>query len=202
MSVPPIWTPRFELVSMSMAFMRALVARDLAAAEAEIGAIVPPDMADDLDDYLQARIADPPADAAVLPWLGRATILTEPDGTRRIVGSCGFHAPPGADGRAEVGCTVEAAHRRLGVATEVLQGLFDWAHAHGVDRFRASILPDNVASIALVGPVGFRQVGVEIDSVDGEVLIFELDGWLPSDRPAATAPAGPPVVAPTPSVRT
>lgn len=170
---------------MSMAFMRALVARDLAGAEAEIRAIVPPDMADDLDDYLRARIADPPADAATFAWLGRATVLTEPDGTRRIIGSCGFHAPPGVDGRVEVGCSVEATHRRQGVGTEVLEGLFDWAGTHGVDRFRASILPDNVASIAMVEPLGFRQVGVEIDSVDGEVLIFELDGWRGAERVAA-----------------
>ena len=41
------------------------------------------------------------------PWLGRAIVLTEPDGTRRIIGSAGFHAPPGPDGRVEVGYRVE-----------------------------------------------------------------------------------------------
>jgi [ribosomal protein S5]-alanine N-acetyltransferase len=183
-TIAPIPTPRFELVSMSMAFMRALVARDLAGAEAEIGAVVPAGMADELDDYLRARTAEPPVDAATLPWLGRATILTEPDGTRRIIGSCGFHAPPGPDGRAEVGCTVEPTHRRQGVGTEVLVALFDWASAQGIDRFRASILPANVASLEMVGKLGFRKVAVEIDSVDGEVLVFELDGWPPIDRTA------------------
>ena len=40
---------------MSIAFMRALVARDLATAEAEIGAIVPADLPDTLDHFLQFR---------------------------------------------------------------------------------------------------------------------------------------------------
>jgi hypothetical protein len=47
MSVSPIATPRFELVSMSLPFMRLLVARDLAGAEAEIGATVPESFPDD-----------------------------------------------------------------------------------------------------------------------------------------------------------
>ena len=84
---------------MSLEFMRRLVARDIAGAEAEIGAIVPADMPDQLDDFLQFRISDLSLDPRAQPWLGRAIVLTEADGTRRIVGSCGFHAPPGDEGR-------------------------------------------------------------------------------------------------------
>src|SRR6187401_87530 len=58
MAVPPIPTERFELVSMSLRFMQLLVARDLEAAEDEIGAIVPVDLPDTLDNFLQFRIAD------------------------------------------------------------------------------------------------------------------------------------------------
>jgi ribosomal-protein-alanine N-acetyltransferase len=184
-SVAPIPTERFELVSMSMAFMRALVARDLPAAEAEIGAAVPVDFPDQLDNFLQFRIADLELDPAAQPWLGRAIVLTEPDGTRRIIGSAGFHAPPDADGRVEIGYRVEAPYRRQGVATEVVRALFDWAHAQGVDRFRASVSPDNVASLGVIAQFGFRQVGVQIDDIDGEELVFELDGWPPTVGPDA-----------------
>lgn len=180
MTVPPIRTTRFQLVSMSMAFMRALVARDLAAAEAEIGAIVPVNYPDTLDHFLQFRIADLNADPAAQPWLGRAIVLTEANGTRRIIGSVGFHAPPGPDGRVEIGYRVEPAYRRQGVATEVARAMFDWAHGQGVDRFRAAVAPDNVASLAVIARFGFRQVGVQIDDIDGEELVFDLDGWPPA----------------------
>jgi ribosomal-protein-alanine N-acetyltransferase len=179
-SVPPIPTPRFELVSMSLPFMHCLLARDLAAAEAEIGASIPAGMPERLDHFLRFRIADLSVDPAAQPWLGRAIVLTEPDGSRRVVGSCGFHAPPGPDGRVEVGYRVDPAHRRQGVATEVVRSLFDWAAAQGIDRFRACVSPDNVASLAIVGGLGFRQVGIQMDDIDGEELVFELDGWPPA----------------------
>jgi Acetyltransferases, including N-acetylases of ribosomal proteins len=165
---------------MSLPFMRLLVAGDLAGAEGEIGAIVPLGMPERLDQFLQFRIADLSVDPAAQPWLGRAIVLAESDGTRRIIGSCGFHAPPGPDGRVEVGYRVEPAYRRVRVATEVVHALFDWAHAQGVDRFRASVSPDNVASLTIIKGLRFRQVGVQIDDIDGEELVFELDGWPPA----------------------
>ena len=178
-TVPSIRTARFELVSMSLAFMHHLVARDLAAAEAEIDAVIPVDFPDRLDGFLQFRIADLSTDPAAQPWLGRSIVLTEPDGLRVVIGSAGFHAPPGPDGRVEIGYRVEPGYRRQGVATEVARAMFDWAHEHGVDRFRASVSPDNVASLAIIRGFGFEQVGVQIDDIDGEELVFHLDGWPP-----------------------
>ena len=181
MDASPIRTKRFELVSMSMPFMRALVGRDLPAAEAEIGATVPGNFPETLDNFLQFRIADLTVDPDAQPWLGRAIVLTDPDGTRRIVGSVGFHSPPDAEGRVEIGYRVEPAWRRQGVATEVVRAMFDWAHAHGVDRFRAAVAPTNEASLGVIGKFRFHQVGVQIDDIDGEELVFELDGWPPQD---------------------
>jgi len=176
--VPPIRTERFELVSMSMRFMRLLLARDLQGAADEIGATIPPDLADRLDNFLQFRIADLEVDASAQPWLGRAIALTEPDGSRRVIGSAGFHAPPDEDGRVEIGYRVEPGYRRQGIASEVVRALFDWAaREHGVTRFRASVSPDNIGSLATIRGLGFRQVGVQMDDIDGEELVFELDGW-------------------------
>ena len=77
-----------------------------------------------------------------------------------------------------MGYRVDPAYRRIGVATEVVRALFDWAaREHGVTRFRASIAPDNVASLAIASRFGFRQVGEQMDDVDGLELVFELDGW-------------------------
>jgi RimJ/RimL family protein N-acetyltransferase len=176
-SVPPIRTPRFELVSMSLPFMQALRRHDISAAAAEIGADVPADMPDDLEHFLEYRIADLSADPTVQPWLGRAIVFDDGTG-RRIIGSVGFHAPPDDGDRVEIGYRVEPAHRRQGVATEVVQALLDWAcREHGVTRFRAATSPDNVASQAVLRRFRFRQVGVQIDEYDGPELVFERDGW-------------------------
>lgn len=163
---------------MSMRFMSLLLARDLDGASAEIGTRVPDDLPNQLDNFLQFRIVDLDEDPAAQPWLGRAVIRTEPDGTTRFVGTAGFHSPPDADGRIEVGYRVEPQYRRQGVASEVVRALFDWAaREHGVQRFRASVAPGNVASLAIISRLGFRQTGVQFDDVDGEELMFELDGW-------------------------
>jgi RimJ/RimL family protein N-acetyltransferase len=178
MPVPAIRTARFELVSMSMRFMRLLLARDLDGASQELGVRVPDELPDQLDNFLQFRIADLEVDPGAQPWLGRAIVLTEPDGTRRFVGTAGFHTPPDADRRVEVGYRVEPQYRRQGVATEVVRGLFDWAaREHGIHRFRAAVAPGNVPSRAIISRLGFHQTGVQIDDIDGEELVFELDDW-------------------------
>jgi ribosomal-protein-alanine N-acetyltransferase len=178
MDVPPIRTARVELVSMSMPFMLMLYARDLDGAAAEIGATVPPGLRDQLDTFLQFRIADLELDPTAQPWLGRAIVMTDPEGTRRVIGTAGFHSPPDADGRVEIGYRVEPAYRRQGIASEVVRALFDWAaREHGVRKFRASVSPTNVPSLAIIRGFGFHQVGVQMDDVDGEELVFELDGW-------------------------
>ena len=180
--VPPIRSARFELVSMSLRFMTLLVEHDLDGASAELGVRVPDDLPEQLDHFLQFRIADLSVDPAAQPWLGRAIVRTEPDGTRNFIGTAGFHSPPEPDGRVEVGYRVEPQYRRQGVAGEVVRALFDWAaREHGVHRFRASIAPDNVPSLAIVSRLGFHQTGVQMDDFDGEELVFELDEWaLPS----------------------
>jgi len=178
MDVPAIRTARVELVSMSMRFMRLLLARDLDAAAAEVGAVVPADLPDQLDNFLLFRIEDLEVDPAAQPWLGRAIVITQPDGTGRVIGSAGFHSPPDADGRVEIGYRVDRAWRRRGIATEVVRALFDWAaREHDVRRFRASVSPNNVPSLAIVRSFGFHQTGVQIDDIDGEELVFDLDGW-------------------------
>ena len=178
--VPPIPTTRYSLVSMSVPFMRSLLARDLASAATEIGAAVPSDLPDRLDGFLQFRIADLTEDPAAQPWLGRAIVAIEPAGPR-VIGSVGFHAPPDATGRVEVGYHVEPEYRRQGVASEAVRSLFDWAATeHGVRRFRAAITPDNVASLAVVARLGFHEAGVQLDDIDGTELLFELDDWPPT----------------------
>jgi cystathionine beta-lyase/cystathionine gamma-synthase/RimJ/RimL family protein N-acetyltransferase len=179
-SLTPIRTRRFHLVSMTLPFMLALADRDLATAEHEIGARVPPNMPDDLRDFLGYRIPAVREDPASIPWLGRV-IMQDDEAGRRIIGSIGFHAPPDEHGQIEIGYRVEPDHRRQGVASEVAAALLDWARReHGVHRFRASTDPDNVASQAILARLGFREVGSQMDDIDGLELVFELDDEVPS----------------------
>ena len=70
---------------------------------------VPPNMSEDLEHFLEYRIADLSADPTAQPWLGRAIVLTDRDG-RRVIGSIGFHSPPDEAGQVEVGYRVEPAY--------------------------------------------------------------------------------------------
>lgn len=170
---------------MTEPFVRALVAHDLAAASRELGADVPEGLPDDLENFLRYRLAQMEVDPSIQPWLGRAMVLTDDAGTRRAIGTIGFHGPPDDQGRLEVGYRVEPDYRRQGFAREAVAGLFDWAAStHGVRRFLASISPTNHASRRLAADFGFVQTGSQVDDLDGLELTFETD-W-----PQAVADAG------------
>lgn len=159
---------------MTVPFMRALVAHDLAAAADELGAFVPAGMPDDLEHFLRYRLAQMDDDPSIQPWLGRAMVLTDEAGERRAIGTIGFHGPPDDQGRLEVGYRVEPEYRRRGFARESVAALFDWAATtHGIRRFVASISPTNHASLSLAAGFGFVQTGSHVDEVDGLELEFE-----------------------------
>jgi RimJ/RimL family protein N-acetyltransferase len=179
-----IRTPRLDLVLMSVAYMQALSRRDLAAASAEVGAAVPMWVADELVDFLRYRLGQLERQPEIRGWLGRSMVLTEADGSRHVVGSIGFHGPPDADGRLEVGYSVDPPYRRRGFAREAVQAMFDWAHAkHGIVRFVASVSPGNEASQNLISQFGFHKVGEQMDDIDGLEYVYETT-W-PRPRPAA-----------------
>lgn len=104
-------------------------------------------------------------------WCARAMVRLS-DGV--VVGHCGFHGPPRAVGRAEIGYTVFPAHRGRGLATEAATALVAWAWEQGERTVFASVAPSNPASLAVVRKVGFVQTGVQVDDVDGEELVFEI----------------------------
>ncbi|MBF4634349.1 GNAT family N-acetyltransferase [Agreia pratensis] len=115
----------------------------------------------------RAKIAaDPAAEAVVV----RAIVDAE---TNVVVGHAGFHAPPDARGMLEVGYTVLEAHRRQGYATSTVSLLLQEAAEHAASVVRASVSPDNVASLAVVRKLGFVHVGEEIDDEDGLELVYE-----------------------------
>jgi [ribosomal protein S5]-alanine N-acetyltransferase len=124
------------------------------------------------------RLEQLAADPSEQPWLVRAVVLQAP---RRVVGNVGFHAPPDDKCRVEIGYGIVPSERRKGYAREAIAGLTEWAFVTGQARVCvASVSPRNAASLALVRSLSFRQVGEQIDEVDGLELVFERA--LPLDR--------------------
>lgn len=71
----------------------------------------------------------------------------------------------------EIGYFVDPRYRGTGLATDMVREFLDWLRAQGVVRVRATITPDNVASLALVRRLGFVHVGELVDEDDGELML-------------------------------
>jgi [ribosomal protein S5]-alanine N-acetyltransferase len=171
---------RLDLVLMSPALMRALLDADWDQAGQLLGAQVPGEWRGEDWQWLVQRPDQAEADPSALPWLPRVMLLRADDDSGRhrpvVVGEAGFHGPPGADGRVEVGYMVVNEHRRQGYAEEAVRALLTWATAeHRVTRFQASISPYNTASLNLIRKLGFVQVGTHHHERRGEELTFHHD---------------------------
>jgi [ribosomal protein S5]-alanine N-acetyltransferase len=124
----------------------------------------------DLSGLMNRRLAQLERDPLEQAFLARSIVFDH-----QMIGAIGFHAKPSFAGRLEVGYRIFSAFRRQGFALEAVTGLFDWARLEsGVRTFVASVSPNNLASLALIGKLGFVQVGRQWDADDGEELVFEL----------------------------
>jgi RimJ/RimL family protein N-acetyltransferase len=177
--VDAIVSDRIELVSMSPDFIDVLLADRREEAQS-LGGFALPDGWPDRHDagFLALRLGQMRERPEIQEWFVYAVVL--PEGERPMIGHTGFHGPPGINARkaadaVEVGYRIFEPHRRQGYATEAVRTLIGWAsREHGIDRFIASINPDNEASLAIVRRLGFEQVGRHWDDEDGEELEFEL----------------------------
>jgi len=121
---------------------------------------------------LRFRIEQVRADPSVNPWLLRLAVLRDTD---TIVGLGNFHGAPDDTGTIEIGYRVLPAFRRKGYGREIADTMWAFAARQPeVKVLRASVAPDNDASLAIVRRAGFRQVGEQIDPVDGMELVFEI----------------------------
>ena len=78
--------------------------------------------------------------------------------TGELIGTCSF--VPGEDGSTyDLGYCVHKKFQENGYATEMAQGMIDYAGAHGAREITATVHKENVASIALMRKLGFTIVG-------------------------------------------
>ena len=89
-----------------------------------------------------------------------------------MLAEVGFHGPPDTEGWVEIGYRVVARYRRQGLAHEAALALLRWAAGHGVFGVRASISPDNAASMGLLDKLGFINAGRYEHRALGERLIY------------------------------
>ena len=173
-----IATVRLDLVPLRPGLLRLVERGRIAELERELGARVPAGWCEAIPARM--RLEQLAADPSEQPWLVRAMVLRA---SRRVVGSIGFHGPPDRRGRVEIGYDVVGDERRKGYARESVGALTDWAFASGRARVCvASVSPDNAPSLALVRSLGFRQVGEQIDEIDGLELVFERPLPLAGER--------------------
>ena len=96
------------------------------------------------------------------------------DETGVAVGHAGFHAPPDENGMVEIGYSIDPRLRRQGFARATVAALLARvANDDRVATVRASISPENAASLATIDGYGFEKVGEQIDAEDGLEYIFE-----------------------------
>jgi len=122
----------------------------------------------ELDGFLPIQLHRMQARPDRRAWTARF-MVTRPG---EVIGHCGFHGPPEAIGRAEIGYKVFEPHRGRGFAKEAAGALIAWAFEQGEKEVYASVSPNNTASLAVVRSLGFKQVSTQEDEVDGLELVF------------------------------
>ena len=167
---------------MSLAFMHQLVARDLAGGRSRDRRRHPGRLP------RPARRLPPVPDRRPRRRSGRPAVARpshRADRARRrasVIGSAGFHAPPDRT----AGSSRLPRRARLPSPGRRDRG------RPGAVRLGARARGRPVPGVGLAGQrglagdhpgLGFQQVGVQIDDIDGEELVFDLDGW-PPDRGA------------------
>ena len=167
-----ITTERLRLVPVPPAALRFFLERRREEAQALLGVAIADEFLSPRDDYFSQmqlnRMEESPDDR---DWMVRLMVLKS---SPTAIGNIGFHGPPAFIGRAELGYTVFAPWRRQGYALEAIRAMLAFAARRGSPSVFISISPGNAPSLALAERLGFRQVGVQEDEVDGTELVFEL----------------------------
>lgn len=162
-----------RFVALTRPVLMALRDSDLAAASALAGVELPGFFIGEPERGLwRLRLSDIAANPEAARWIARAAV-DEPGGF--VVGHAGFHGPPDDDGMVEVAYLVVPEYRRRGYARAMLAALLRRAADEPqVRTVRASISPDNAASLATIKGFGFEPAGEQWDEEDGRELLFEV----------------------------
>jgi RimJ/RimL family protein N-acetyltransferase len=117
----------------------------------------PPPLNDDNSKTFTLTYLEENPDAA--GWSAWYFLLPGSDGNSQAVGIGGFKGRP-SRGVVEVGYSIMHAHQRLGLASEAVAVLVDWAFSHpDVELVTAETLPSLPASIRVLEKNAFHWLG-------------------------------------------
>jgi ribosomal-protein-alanine N-acetyltransferase len=169
----PVSPKHVRFVELSGEAMTALLDGDLPAASRMAGVALTEYFVTDKARWLwRLRLQQIAADPDHARWMAPQVVVGD-EGV--VIGHAGFHGPPDEVGMVEIGYSVVPDFRRQGCARAVLIELLHRAAAEPVvTTVRATISPDNVASLATIAGFGFVEVGEQWDEEDGLELIFEV----------------------------
>ena len=182
----PIRTARLELPALTVDQYDRLLAGDRGGVGAELGGEIEAEWLEDAHWLIALRREQLRDHPDHLPWLIRPVLRRETGERPEAIGYVNFHAPPNDEGTAEIGYALLAPWRGRGYGLEATRGALMWAVADPrVRTLRASVAPDNVASLRLIGKLGFVQVGEQWDPDDGLELVHDIgrDDFLERNPP-------------------
>jgi len=178
-AINDIITPRLILRLLGDEVTSACLNNDLAAAQQLLHAAIPEEFFSDLgvlkrDHHLLRE------DPEYKPWASRGIILKS---EKKMIGLIRFHGSPDHDaekpymkGAVELGYRIFSDYRREGYARETILALINWAaEAFSIQRFIASISPENIPSLALARSFGFIKVDEVMDEIDGPEHVYLLE---------------------------
>lgn len=128
--------------------------------EHALGVKVPEDWpGPDFAEILQMVAADLTNHPEKNGWMG--LIVHKQD--QRIIGDMGFHQPPDAEGKVEIGYSIIPSYRQQGFTFEMAEALVHRAFQHpDIKRITAeNVLADNTPSIRILQKLGMKQVGAD-----------------------------------------
>lgn len=99
-------------------------------------------------------------------------LIAEELETGERIGTCSFVTSK--DGKTyDLGCCVHKKYQNQGYATEMEQGMIDYAKAHGANKITAPVNKENKASNAVMKKLGFSVVGEDTCKKRGTDIILE-----------------------------
>lgn len=173
-SVAVLFTPRLELVPVTVPLVEAVLKGDRARTEEILSASCPPAWPNRalIERAFYASIDAIKANPYERLWGDRVMITRE--GQRRVVGSVIFHGAPDDQGSVEVAYGVEEDSQRKGYATEATRASVFWALEQiEVKIVRAATPPWHIASQKVLERCGLKRCG-ERESPLGDLWEYEL----------------------------